>query len=96
MFVARKVAVFVDGDFWHGNSWRVRGFESFDAQFRNLSNGEFWRTKILRNMARDREVTKALVDEGWCVFRVWESDLKSDFSGAVANLVEVLEERSDA
>ena len=92
VFVARKVAVFVDGDFWHGNSWRVRGFKTLDAQFESMTNGDFWRSKILKNIARDREVAEALTRDGWRVFRVWESDLKADFLGSVAGLKRLLDE----
>ncbi|HET9110559.1 MAG TPA: DUF559 domain-containing protein, partial [Ktedonobacterales bacterium] len=69
------VAVFVDGDFWHGNAWRLRGMVSFDEQFRFRSNPEFWRAKITRNMERDREVNARLEAEGWRVVRLWESDV---------------------
>lgn len=86
-FAGPRVAVFVDGDFFHGHSWRARGFESFDAQFDGLSNAEFWRAKITRNVERDREVGRALRRDGWVVVRVRESDVLRDAS-RVADRVE--------
>lgn len=73
IFRSRKVAVFVDGDYWHGNAWRLRGLPSLDEMF--PTNREFWVKKIERNMARDREVTAALTERGWTVVRIWESDV---------------------
>lgn len=77
VFPRARVAVFVDGDFWHGNTWRIRGFASFEDQFQHR-NSDWWRAKIERNMQRDREVTQLLRREGWRVVRVWESALLRD------------------
>jgi DNA mismatch endonuclease (patch repair protein) len=85
VFRRRRVALFVDGDFWHGNAWRLRGLPSLEAQFPNRT--EWWAAKIRRNMERDREVTTALVDAGWNVVRAWESDVLAD-TEAVADRVE--------
>jgi DNA mismatch endonuclease (patch repair protein) len=68
-----RLAVFVDGDFWHGNAWKVRGLARFEDQF--PSNRDFWVAKIRRNMQRDQEVTATLVANGWTVVRLWESDV---------------------
>lgn len=63
VFVAKRVAVFVDGCFWHGCS----------AHFRApSSNVVYWEAKIERNRTRDRKVTKALQENGWVVLRLWE------------------------
>src|SRR4051794_40927916 len=60
---ARRVAVFVDGDFWHGNpaEWQRRGFDSMEEQF-PAAKREHWAAKLTRNIERDREVTAALED----------------------------------
>ena len=61
-----KVAVFVDGDFWHGRdyaSWR-----------RKLSDQ--WKTKIEANIRRDARVNRALRRAGWCVLRIWGKDIQ--------------------
>jgi DNA mismatch endonuclease, patch repair protein len=81
---SRRVAIFVDGDFWHGNpdDWARRGFESMEAQFRS-ANRDRWVAKLNRNMERDREVTSRLETDGWVVLRVWESQIRSDLDAVV-------------
>ena len=65
VFVRPKVAVFVDGCWWHG----------CDQHFRPAkANGEWWAEKIARNVARDREADEALGLRGWLVLRFWEHD----------------------
>lgn len=73
-FKRAKLAVFCDGDFWHGNNWRVRGLPSFDAELASYS--DFWAKKIKRNVDRDQRVTRYLSDKGWLVIRLWESDIR--------------------
>src|SRR6266849_1377373 len=65
-----RLAVFVDGDFWHGNSWRLRGYESLQDQF--ASNRAFWVNKIGKNIERDKSVNARLRGGGWTVIRLWE------------------------
>jgi DNA mismatch endonuclease (patch repair protein) len=73
---SKRLAVFADGDMWHGNAWRLRGLNRLEDMF--PTNTEFWTKKIRRNMERDREVTARLTEEGWTVVRVWESDILAD------------------
>jgi len=68
-----KVAVFVDGRFWHG--WHF-------AKWRDKL-GEYWRNKIARNVARDRKNFQRLRRMGWVVVRVWEHQLARDPDGCV-------------
>ncbi|MBF6254048.1 very short patch repair endonuclease [Nocardia farcinica] len=89
VFPGSHVAVFVDGDFWHGNAWRVRGLSSFDAQFERMNNPEFWKAKLETNMARDATVNSKLTEDGWFVYRVFESRLATDIDG-VADEIEQL------
>ncbi|WP_344857136.1 very short patch repair endonuclease [Amycolatopsis ultiminotia] len=63
VFTARKVAVFVDGCFWHVCPEHGR---------QPVSNEWYWTPKLQRNMERDRIATDALHDAGWQVVRVWE------------------------
>jgi DNA mismatch endonuclease (patch repair protein) len=58
----RKVAVFVDGCFWHGCPCKTIP----------VTNAAFWRDKIGKNQARDRRVNRQLRKEGWAAVRVWE------------------------
>lgn len=62
---SRKVAIFLDGDFWHGR----------DAATRLPKLNEWWRAKIERNMKRDRASRAALRKAGWSVLKVWEGEL---------------------
>lgn len=78
VFPGLKLAVFCDGDFWHGYGWKERGFPSWDSQFVGLNNSDFWRAKILRNMARDKEVNQQLSSRGWVILRLRESDILKD------------------
>src|SRR5207249_1053051 len=93
-FVTPRVAVFVDGDYWHGNAWRTRGFADFDSYYGRGENGPFWAEKIRRNMERDRVVTAALRADGWCVIRVWETDLTADVDEVADSIQRVVRERS--
>jgi DNA mismatch endonuclease, patch repair protein len=95
VFSSARLAVFVDGDFWHGNAWRTRGLPSFEAQFERINNAVFWRTKIEANMARDRHVNAELAASGWQVYRVFESRLKGE-PDLVADEIEELVRRRPA
>jgi DNA mismatch endonuclease (patch repair protein) len=73
VFPTQKLAVFCDGDFWHGRGWRRRR-----ARLAGGSNARYWVAKILGNRARDRRVSRSLKRLGWRVVRVWESDVRVD------------------
>lgn len=80
----RRIAVFVDGDFWHANPevWRRRGLSTLDELF-PASKREFWTTKLRGNAKRDAEVTVALEASGWTVIRIWESEIRRDLLAVV-------------
>lgn len=80
-FIRWKVAVFVDGVFWHGHP------DHWDPL---KASSEYWRTKITRNMERDRAADVALSELGWTVVRVWDQDVKADVSGCVSRVVQAL------
>lgn len=92
---SKRIAIFVDGDFWHGNpdDWARRGFDSMEAQFRP-ANRERWVTKLRRNVERDRHVTAQLESEGWTVVRVWESELRDDLDTIVSRILALWEPAS--
>jgi len=73
---SKKVAIFVDGDFWHGNEHLRRGLPSLAELFPTRT--EWWVAKIERNMTRDREVEDLLRRDGWTVARAWESEVLKD------------------
>lgn len=78
VFTKAHLVVFVDGDFWHGNNWRLRRYKDHEDEMQHYS--KFWRDKIERNMERDQSITKELTKDGWIVLRIWESDIKKDLS----------------
>lgn len=65
VFTRARVAVFVDGCFWHGCPEHATWPKA---------NGDWWRTKIETNQARDRDTDRALTRAGWRVIRVWEHE----------------------
>ena len=75
-----KLAIFIDGEFWHGYHWQER-------KTRIKSNREFWIPKIERNIQRDRQVTKELNDMGYTVFRFWESEIKNNLSTCINDIL---------
>ena len=79
-----KIAVFVDGDFWH-----ARGHEQ-DPGEQVATNKDFWKKKLSRNVERDKEVNDQLTQAGWLVLRFWESDIKKDIDGVVAEIMKYL------
>jgi len=68
-----RLAVFCDGDFWHGRYLKRRL-----AKLANVHNAAYWVSKIKANVQRDRRVDRLLKKEGWTPLRVWESDLRAD------------------
>lgn len=85
----RRVAVFVDGDLWHGNQWRTRGLRSLDEQFLHSARRDYWLRKIRGNMSRDCAATAELLADGWRVLRLWESDIHRDLEGCVQMALEI-------
>lgn len=89
VFPKQRVAVFVDGCFWHGcprhsplTRWLRKSSMPVRAGSRRGAGAgrtgkEFWRQKLADNRARDRAVNRALRRAGWCVVRVWEHTLQS-------------------
>ena len=78
VFTRAKIAIFCDGDYWHGHNWALRGYTSLDEELSHYS--EYWKKKILANIERDKTVTNTLEEEGWVVLRFWESEIKADVS----------------
>jgi DNA mismatch endonuclease (patch repair protein) len=68
-FKKRKVAVFVDSEFFHGKDWEAK-------KLRIKTNQEFWQKKIERNMERDKEVNDYLRSNDWIVLRFWSNEVK--------------------
>ncbi len=69
VFPKKKIAVFVDGCFWHGHDCR---------KTKPKQNKEYWENKINRNIQRDKIVTEHLKLINWEVIRIWECELKNE------------------
>ena len=80
-----KIAIFCDGDFWHGKNF-VEG--------KIATHTKYWDEKIQRNIERDLENTLLLRDNGWIVIRFWETDIKNDLASCVANVLEIVSDRN--
>jgi len=72
---SRRIAIFIDGDFWHGGQWYRRRKTALEEQFSTTITKDYWLKKIRRNMLRDSQTTRLLMDKGWTVLRFWESDI---------------------
>jgi DNA mismatch endonuclease (patch repair protein) len=93
VFKRARVAVFVDGDFFHGGGWKARGFASFEEQFSRWRNPAFWMEKIRSNVARDKKATAELRRLGWKVIRIWESDVRKSPRRAAATVMRAVSGR---
>ena len=83
----QKVAIFIDGEFWHGQNW--------DERKQKLQrNRDYWIEKIEENISRDRKVDAQLQSLGWTVIRFWEKDVFKHTSECLQNVFETLEQRS--
>lgn len=78
VFPRLKIAVFMDGCFWHGCPQHAT---------QPKSNAEWWRTKLDKNMARDTETTEHLRAEGWTVLRFWEHEVPIEAARIVQEIV---------
>ena len=71
-----KLAIFVDGEFWHGYNWE-------EKRGKIKSNREYWIKKIEGNMQRDLRVNEALKRDGWTILRFWEKEIKNNLPSCV-------------
>ena len=78
-WLSRRLAIFVDGAFWHGHPDYYRG-----------QSGAFWDRKIAENKARDERVNSALLESGWRLMRFWDFEIERDLDGCVRRVSEEL------
>ena len=64
----KRIAIFCDGDFWHGYKYEIK----------KKPGKKYWRDKIENNMRRDKKYSRKLRREGWAVLRLWEHDIERD------------------
>lgn len=75
-----KIAVFIDGEFWHGKDW-------LDRKGKLKRNRDYWIEKIEENMARDRRDDQLLKDKGWITLHFWEKDVKKSPDTCVSEII---------
>ena len=80
-----KIAIFCDGEFFHGKDWEV-----LKPRLERGSNSEFWISKISRNRERDDAVNKRLLYEGWTVIRFWGTDIQKHTDECVKVIEETI------
>jgi DNA mismatch endonuclease (patch repair protein) len=86
VFVRLKIAVFVDSEFWHGFDW--------DNRKQDFKSGrDFWWNKIERNIARDKQVTEKLTEEGWIVIRFWGRQIEKNLDECVNMVSNIIDQR---
>ena len=78
-----KIAIFCDGEFWHGKNWDTK---------KNAvkTNSEFWIKKIERNITRDNENDRKLINMGWLVFRYWGDAINKELDDCVDEIMEAI------
>lgn len=81
IFLNRKIAIFVDGCFWHGHDCR---------NTRPADNSDYWQNKRERNIKHDKEVTALFESRGWIVIRIWECELKKSNYAQLIKKLDVL------
>lgn len=90
VFPSARLAIFIDGDFWHGGQWRKRKLTTLEDQFKESESKYYWVSKIKGNMARDCATTQNLLAEGWTVLRFWESQLRENLEKYVEITIEAV------
>lgn len=85
VFTREKLAIFCDGDFWHGRDWR-----RLREKLRGGSNASYWLQKIASNRRRDIQNNHLLRTSGWRVLRIWESEIKHDPSPIVQRIIRLV------
>ena len=85
VFPRLKIAIFVDGDFWHGRNLKTRV-----AKLARGHNAPYWSAKIMANHARDIRTRRKLRAKGWKVVRVWEGDIRRSPTAARDRIVALL------
>ena len=80
-----KIAIFCDGEFFHGKGWEV-----LKQRLEKSKNSEYWINKISKNMHHDDQVNKELMFMGWTVIRFWGNDIKKNTDECIKVIDEVV------
>ena len=82
-----KIAIFIDGEFFHGKDWETRK--------KPKTNSEYWIKKIERNIQRDLEVNQYLESHNWKVLRFWSIDIKKNLGSCVSEILNTITFRTE-
>lgn len=88
VFTKQRIAIFCDGDFWHGRDW-----ESLSQKLVNGNNPSYWLQKVHSNRERDARSNSRLSELGWLVLRFWETDIKRSPISIVDEILAAIRER---
>ncbi len=77
----KKIAVFIDGDFWHGYKFKIQ---------RQRLPRKYWVKKIENNIIRDRKVSRELRRMGWQVLRIWEHEIRLKQNNALSKIAKLI------
>lgn len=80
-----KIAIFCDGEFFHGKDWEV-----LRSRLEKSNNSEYWISKISKNRKRDEEINKKLLFMGWTVIRFWGKDIKNNTDECIKVIEEAI------
>jgi DNA mismatch endonuclease (patch repair protein) len=92
VFSLERLAIFVDGDFWHGRILTENGGAALRKSF-NCRSRRFWVSKITRNVERDLRQARSLRRNGWAVLRLWEKDIARNATKVAASIAQRLQRR---
>ena len=85
VFKTRRIAIFIDGEYFHGKDWSVN-------KYRIKTNREYWWKKIESNQMRDQLVNIELVENGWKVLRFWSNDVRKNLELCIQKIKKELGE----
>ncbi len=94
VFSSRKLAIFIDGEFWHGFQWMRRNLDCLEDQFKVTESKKYWLSKIRMNMQRDCISTAALMSQGWTVLRFWDSQIRNNLDYCIGLTLDVINGRA--
>lgn len=83
-----KIAVFCDGEFFHGKDWH-----KLEEKLKNSNNSEYWLKKIQKNIERDQEIDALIRAQGWSVIRFWGRDIKRNLEACLCVVNDAIQDR---
>jgi DNA mismatch endonuclease, patch repair protein len=83
-----RIAIFVDGEFWHGKDWNIK-------KERIKNNKDYWIEKIEENMARDKRNDEKLCELGWLPLHFWEKDVLKKLDWCINQVLHIKKEKHD-